>query len=399
MPTSPTSRPRVAVVTTHPIQYYAPLFRRLAERSVIEPHVYYGWEGLATGGRDPGFQREVTWDVPLLDGYAHTFVPNESKQPGSHHRRGIASRSLVPMIEASHPDAIIVIGWNYTSHQAVMREFHGRVPVLFRGDSTLIDETPGPRRWLRRAALRMVYRHVDVALYAGSNNRRYFEAHGLRDEQLAWVPHTVDNDRFADPSGAYEREAVQWRDALGIPRDDFVVLFAGKLEAKKSPDLLLRTFLNNASASDHLVFAGSGELEASLRDAARDADNVHFIGFQNQSRMPIVYRLGDVFVLPSRGPGETWGLAVNEALASGRPVIVSDRVGCAPDLVRTGKTGFVFASEDAAGLASAIDAVRLADTRCAMREESRCLIGEWSIDRAAEAIEHAVEHAVERAKR
>lgn len=387
--------PRLAIVTTHPIQYYAPLFRRLAAREVVEPHVFYGWRGLVDGGRDPGFARDIAWDISLLDGYEHTFVPNESKHPGSHAHDGIASRQLVPMLDAANPDALMVVGWNYDSHLRAMRSFRGRCPLLFRGDSTLLDETPGPRRLARRLALRWIYRNVDVALFTGASNRHYFEAHGVRGDRLAWMPHTVDNERFRDADGAFEREAARWRAELGISSEAMVYLFAGKLESKKAPDLLLRAF-ESCDATSHLIFAGSGPLEASLRTAARDRANVHFIGFQNQSKMPVVYRLADVFILPSRGPGETWGLAVNEAMASDRPVIVSDRVGCAADLVIPEKTGFTFPSEDGGALSSAMQtaANRRADL-LAMRRESRKLIARWSMDVASESIENAVRRVLQ----
>ena len=130
-------------------------------------------------------------------------------------------------------------------------------------------------------------------------------------------------------------------------------MFIGKLEPKKAPDVLLDAFVRLPDGLAHLVYCGTGPLEDDLRRRAGPRSDVHFVGFQNQSRMPVAYRLGDVVVLPSRGPGETWGLAVNEAMASGRAVIVSDRVGCAPDLVDD-RTGRVVPADDADALASAL---------------------------------------------
>ncbi|MDB4875807.1 MAG: glycosyltransferase [Gemmatimonadetes bacterium] len=381
-------RTRLAIVTSHPIQYYAPLFKRLAARSNLDLHVFYGWNGALE--TDRGFAREVAWDVPLLDGYEHTFVPNESRDPGTHHRGGIASSRLVPTVEQWAPDAIMVHGWAFHSHLAAMRAFHGRVPVLFRGDSTLLGESRGPRRWLRRTWLRHVYRQVDVALYAGVQNRRYFEAHGVRGERLEWAPPSVDNDRFHDPHGTLARDAAEWRTALAIPPDATTILFAGKLDATKSPELLLDAFMRgNPAQREHLIFVGSGPLEQSLRAAAADRPNVHFAGFQNQRRMPVAYRLGDVFVLPSQS--ETWGLAVNEAMASGRAVVASDRVGCAADLVREGETGFVFPSGDAAALRAALDRACTPDARATLGARGEALIREWSIDATASRIEGTVD--------
>jgi glycosyltransferase involved in cell wall biosynthesis len=373
---------RLAVVTTHPIQYYAPLFRRIAEHEEVTLKVFYGWTGSTEASYDPGFEQEVEWDLPLLKGYDHTFVPNEADEPGTHHFRGLINPTLPAEVERWRADAVLVFGWGWQSHLRVLHHFSGTIPVLFRGDSTLIDEQGGLRRWARRAGLWWVYRHVDRALYVGQRNRAYFEAHGLTADQLTWVPHAIDNDRFAEASDADE-EARLWRNEIGIPDEAPVVLFAGKLEAKKAPDVLLDAFLRLEDEQAHLVVVGSGPMEDELRARGNDHARVHFLGFQNQSRMPVVYRLGDVFVLPSRGPGETWGLAVNEAMACGRPVVVSSNVGCAPDLVDEAN-GAVVPPDDAGALRKSLDSV-LSDSeqRRRMGERSAERIQKWSIDEAA----------------
>ena len=387
---------RLAIIATHPIQYYAPLFRLLTERSVLSCHVFYGWTGTAFGAmEDTGFGRRVEWDIPLLDGYEFTFVPNESKNPGTHHWNGIKSSRLLPLLRGWSPDAVLVYGWNFSSHLGAMRRLHGRTPILFRGDSTLLDERIGPRRLLRRGLLRYVYSHVDIGLYVGTRNREYLQRHGLEERQLLWAPHSVDNDRFFDANGRYEQSAAEWRRELGVNQGDKVVLFAGKLQPKKAPDLLLKVFLRQSAANEHLFIVGSGALETQLRMMAAGNTRVHFLGFQNQSAMPIVYRLGDVFVLPSRGPGETWGLAVNEAMASGRPVIVSDRVGCAPDLVVGEQTGLAFQSEDEHELArTLVHLLRDAALRQRMGACALKTISKWSFASQVAALEAAVAYAV-----
>lgn len=318
----------LAILLTHPIQYYAPVFRLLQQGGIVHPLVFYTRPPDQTL-YDSGFGQNVSWDLPLLEGYDYQFQPAGSKTQ---------NQALIEAIAQWQPQAILVYGWNPPGHLAVMRHFKGKIPVWFRGDSTLLDEHPGPRQWIRRCFLRWVYRHVDLAFYVGAQNRRYFEAHGLKPQQLRFAPHAVDNDRFADgPEKNYESRALSWRRELGIADDDFVILFAGKLEPKKAPDLLLQAFQTLKTENDtlthlHLIFAGSGRLETSLKQAAAHRTDVHFIGFQNQSLMPIVYRLGNILCLPSQGPGETWGLAVNEALASDTPVLVSNKVGCASDL-------------------------------------------------------------------
>ncbi|WP_199774266.1 glycosyltransferase family 4 protein [Salinibacter altiplanensis] len=385
--------PRLAIVSTHPIQYYAPLFRQLSARDELDVHVFYGWEGPSTGDYDPGFDEEVTWDISLLDGYPYTFLENESDDPGAHNFQGLMTPDLVPSIEAWGADAVLIFGWNYWSHLSALRHLHGRVPVLFRGDSTLLDETPGLRRWGRRLFLRWVYRHVDAALYVGQNNRAYFEAHGLSDDELTWVPHAIENVRFADVPDA-EVKAQRWRGEIGIPDDAPVVLFAGKLGKKKAPGVLLNAFLQLETDEAHLAVVGSGPMEDTLTARAGDHPRVHFLGFQNQSRMPVVYRIGDVFVLPSRGPGETWGLAVNEAMACGRPVVVTERVGCAPDLVDDAN-GRIVPPDDAGALCSALDKLLSDwDRLQAMGNRSAERIQDWSIDVAADRTVEAVQSAV-----
>ncbi len=163
----------------------------------------------------------------------------------------------------------------------------------------------------------------------------------MKESQLIWMPHAIDNERFhGHPE--YDQEAAQWRRELGIYPDDLVLLFAGKLEPKKDPEFMLRLARNIPDPRLKLIIVGNGKSEEELKTASDQDKRIIFLDFQNQQKMPLVYRLCDIFVLPSIGPGETWGLAVNEAMACERPVIVSSKCGCAPDLTEENKTGWVF---------------------------------------------------------
>jgi glycosyltransferase involved in cell wall biosynthesis len=380
----------LAIVTSHPIQYNAPLFRLLAERRQLDVRVFYGWEGASgSGAYDRTFGQVFAWDIPLLDGYAYEFVGNRSSDPGTHHFGGLDSPDLVPRIQTFRPDAVLVYGWASRSHLRVLRAFHGRTPVLFRGDSTLLDETPGLRRAARRIALRWVYRHVDSALYVGTQNRAYYRAHGLSESQLVWAPHAVDNARFKDLDGTDQARARAWQSKLGIPDDAPTFVFVGKLESKKSPGILLDAFLGLGIPDAHLVFVGSGPLEVLLRKQAAGAPGrIHFVGFQNQSQMPVAYRLGDVLVLPSQGPGETWGLAVNEAMACGRLCVVSDHVGCAPDLIVEGKTGHVVPAGVVGPLRDVLARLSADPAgRARMGVNALAHLGRWTLEQQADVIE------------
>lgn len=327
---------KIAIITTHPIQYYAPWFKLLAEENKVDLKVFYTWSQSKDSVKDKTFGRDIKWDIPLLEGYNYEFVPNVSKKPGSHHFFGIDNPTIKRQIKNFNPGILLFIGWNFKSHLSAMRYFHGKVPVWFRGDSTLIDETPGFKTTLRRAALKQVYRYVDKALFVGTANKAYFIKHGLKDEQLIYAPHAIDNERFFDSIDKnYQIKANQWRKELGYKKNDLVLLFAGKFEEKKQPDFLINALVEaNLQRENpvHLLMAGNGPLESELKSLAKDHHYIQFIPFVNQSQMPVLYRVGDIFCLPSRGPGETWGLAVNEAMASGRSVILSDKVGCSTDL-------------------------------------------------------------------
>ena len=333
---------RIAVVTTHPIQYYAPLFRLLAKEQDIELKVFYTWSQSRQGAKyDQDFGKMIEWDIPLLDGYDYAFVNNVAKDPGVHHFKGIINPDLNPDIKEWDPSFLLIIGWNFRSHLACMRYFKGKLPVFFRGDSTLLDEKPGVKKLLRRIFLRWVYRHADFALYVGRNNHDYFCKQGMREDQLVWVPHAVDNERFNRQHNV-EQEARQWRKELGLADDDLVILFAGKLEPKKDPDFMLRMAGHLQNPGLKLIIVGNGKLEEKLKMKGAQDKRIIFLDFQNQQKMPLVYRLCDIFAMPSVGPGETWGLAVNEAMACKRPVIISTKCGCAPDLVEEKKNGWLF---------------------------------------------------------
>ena len=332
---------KLAIVSSHPIQYNAPWFALLHERGKVEIKVFYTWSQTEKGPKyDPTFKRVVEWDIPLLTGYEYEFVPNVATDPGSHHFKGLDNPTLNVQIKKWSPDAVLVIGWSYKSHLACLRYFKGKIPVLFRGDSTLLDETKGLKTILRRMFLTWVYRHIDKALYVGTNNKAYFKAHGVSQNKLVPAFHAIDNSRFAIETPEQATALCELKKELNLEPENFVVLFAGKLEEKKNPFFLLRLAQKITDPSFVFLLVGNGELEAQLKQEGADDPRIRFLPFQNQSLMPAVYKLGHVLILPSKGPGETWGLAANEAMACGLPVVLSAKAGGAVDLVKN--NGLVF---------------------------------------------------------
>jgi glycosyltransferase involved in cell wall biosynthesis len=347
---------RVAIVATHPIQYYAPWFRWIASNSSLEIKVFYLWNFGTVTRRDPGFAQEIMWDVPLLDGYDYEFVPNVSPNPGTRHFFGLQNPELLRRLKNFFPNCALLIGYNYAAllKLIIMPEKYRGFPLMMRGDSHRLHSATSVADSIRRAIISQLFRRFSAMLYVGGANHDYFRMHGVPERKLFFSPHAVDNTRFQAEPERVQAEARAWRRQLGIPDDDLLILFAGKLERKKRPLDLLAAFKAVGLRDVSLLFVGAGEQENQLRQAAAGQSRVFFAPFQNQSEMPRTYAACALFVLPSFGAKETWGLAINEALCLKRPVIVSDHVGCSRDLVEQGKSGLIFHAGDVDALTSSL---------------------------------------------
>jgi glycosyltransferase involved in cell wall biosynthesis len=378
---------RLAIINTHPIQYYAPVFKLLHQQPNISIKVFYTYGENSTNKYDPGFNRNINWDIPLLDGYPYEFIKNTAKDTGTHTFKGIINPDLIDKINAYKPNAILIYGWAHQSHLKAICHFKNKIPVYFRGDSTLLDKKTGVKNFIKYLFLKWVYRHVDYALYTGTNNMAYFKKYGLNEQQLKFVPHSIDNDRFTISK---EEDAATLRGELNIPVNDILILFAGKFESKKDPLLLLSAFFEINKPGVHLLFVGNGVLENQLKEKAAGKTNVHFMDFQNQTYMPAVYQAADLFCLPSKGPAETWGLVVNEAMACKKAVLVSDKVGCAFDLVKPGYNGMIFKAGDVDALTDALIYLTNKKLLTGMGEHSLEIIEDWAISVQVKNIVHSL---------
>jgi glycosyltransferase involved in cell wall biosynthesis len=346
-PASPTHAPvRLAVVVSHPIQYYAPWFRHLAAAGDLQLRVFYLSDHGLKPRHDVHFRTAFAWDTDLLSGYAHEFVPNRARHPDVTRFAGLRNPGLHRALIGFSPDAILLFGYAHRTHlQLILRP---PAPLVFRGDSHLLGQAQ--TRWLKRILLRFLCRRFAAVTYVGQANRDYFRAFGVPERKLFFAPHAVDAVHFS-PTPANTAQAAALRARLNLDAMT-VVLFAGKLVPAKQPRELLQAFIDLAPADAALVFIGEGAEKPALQQLAarHPACTVHFLPFANQSEMPARLLLADIFALPSRGHYETWGLAVNEAMHLGVPCLVSDRVGCQRDLVTDGETGWVFAAEDLSAL-------------------------------------------------
>lgn len=379
---------RLAIVLSHPTQYYSPWFRWMARQTEINLKVFYLWDAGIRAHPDEQFNRTITWDIDLLSGYEHEFIPNVARQPSTSRFFGLNNPSLKKRLDHWKPQAILIFGYAYYPHLRLI--FSASVPLIFRGDSHLLGSKQVS--FWKRKLLHFIYRKFAAITYVGEANRHYFRTFGVPESKLHFVPHCVNAEHFR-VTPAYCNAAEKLRSELNLTSKK-IVLFAGKLVPAKQPRELLEAFLTVASDDDALVIIGDGKEKPRLIEmAARHPDKqVRFLPFANQSEMPVRYLLADLFVLPSRGYYETWGLAVNEAMHMGVPCLVSDRVGCQQNLVIEGKTGWVFSIEDHNGLAKALSRAlaELSNDPNRLKARIAQYISGYTYQRASENLRHAI---------
>ena len=375
---------KLAIISTHPIQYNAPLFALMAETGEFELRVFYTWGEDAVNPKfDPDFGKVIEWDIPLLMGYSYQFTENFARKPGSHHFFGIDNPDLIQDIVSWGADVVWIWGWSFKSHLLAMRYFSGKIPVWFRGDSVSLSRPKGLKSLLRVVLLKWVYKHVDFAFHVGEHNKNYYLENGLDSDQLVLASHAIDNDRFVNSSISKE-EIKQFRASLGFSENDFVVLFAGKLEPRKNPFYLREIWGNITSANVKLLIVGNGPLENELKAVCKSDYRIQFLDFQNQTQMPKLYQSCNALILPS--VSETWGLAMNEAMASGIPVLASENCGGAIDLLQD-NCGFIFPLNDAKLVANTIEkCYKDKELYVILKNKSQERIKEFSYEKILEAV-------------
>jgi glycosyltransferase involved in cell wall biosynthesis len=378
---------RLLVFTSHPIQYQVPWFRHIAERHTLQV-VFSALPDAAEQAQ--GFGGRFAWDIDLKSGYDWSVAPSwrlPDRVP-EFLRRPV--HGLGALIRAFRPDAALVMGWHQVSLLQAQWAVRGAgVPLLLRSEAhNLVPRRPAVRRlhhWILDGSA--------AVLSIGERNRAYYRDYGYPESRIYAAPYFVDNRRFAAEAARLQPERAALRARWGIPADALCLLFAGKLEPKKRPLDLLNALGDAAAAGArvHGLIVGSGELSAAAEALATERQlPVTFAGFLNQSQIPEAYAAADALVLPS-DYGETWGLVVNEGMISGLPAIVSERVGCAHDLVRDGETGAVVPFADVTALATQIgdwarDRVQVA--RLAQRAGQH--VQAYSIDTATAALDAAL---------
>ena len=396
-----TKRVKVAYLVSHPIQYQAPLLRRIAQEPDIDLTAFFGSNFSVQEYVDKGFGVDVKWDVPLLEGYRHEFLPSiwdkRRTGPTSQLNYGIFSR-LRGSKEADRFDVLWVHGYStLNTLQAMVVAKALGIPVLLRAESRLTRKQNGAlKRVTKSLFFSGLKQLVDAVLPIGSSNAAYWR-HTLGEELPQFLmPYAVDNDYFQSRSREAGSRREDLRRELGLDSSRPVILFASKLQKRKRCEDLLEAYLNLCSEIGsqpipYLVVVGDGEERAALERRVKETgvSGVRFCGFRNQSELPRFFDLATVFVLPSRD--EPWGLIVNEVMNSGRAVILSDDVGCQPDLVTDGIEGCVFPVGDVKALTNALRRVlTVPGTAEAMGERGLKRISQWSYEQDMIGLRQAV---------
>ena len=391
---------RLAYFASHPIQYQAPLLREIAQEPDIDLKVFFGSALSVRGYVDSGFGVQVKWDIPLLDGYAHEFLPVvldvRDGQDVSFLRP--LNRRIGAKLREGRFDAVWVHGYNYSMTLQAIRAAHALgLPVILRSDSTLHDRPrSGLKLALKKVFFSMLRPAVSAVLSVGSENTAYWKHSLGEDLPIFRAPYAVDNDYFERACADASQTREEFRRSLGLEANRPVILFAAKLiPRKRCGDLVDAVVQLSRSAklnpSPYLLIVGAGELQAELEKKAAGAvvGDVRFLGFQNQSELPRFYDLCDVFVLAS--VDEPWGLAVNEAMAAGRAIIASDQVGCQSELVHPGVNGFVVKAGDVNELAASLEAL-FADPSLAhkMGKESQRIISNYTFSHNVAGLREAL---------
>ncbi|MFY9530073.1 MAG: glycosyltransferase [Candidatus Acidiferrales bacterium] len=341
----PDRRYRVLIVGTHPVQFMPPTLREFARHPQLDIQVAYCSLQGAEPGLDPGFGIEVQWNIPMLEGYPWILVPNRSPRPRLEHFWGLLNTGLWKLLRDGRFDAAVALtGYLYASFWilvAAARRY--RVPLLFGTDATSLKPRSG-QRWrvhLKRFLLPKIFGMASVVIVPSNGGVDYIRSLGIPASRIVMTPMVVDNHWWHSRAAQVDRGAV--RRSWGVPEDAPVALFCAKLRPWKRPHDTLRAFVRAGVKDAYLVFVGVGPLRDELGAEAKSSgveDRVRFLGFVNQSGLPAVYRASDLLVLPS--DYDPCPIIIPEAMACGCPTAISDEIRGRFDLVRPGKTGFIF---------------------------------------------------------
>jgi len=380
---------RLAAVTSHPVQYQAPLFRQLADHEAVALTVFYGDDRSVAGEIDPEFGVRVQWDRPLLEGYRYVFLTRRQSAAGAI-RRLAADAGIILHLWRGRYDAVLIHSYaTRLSMMAYLGALASGTPVLLRTESERLRPRHRVIEALKAVLLRPLLALTAGVLVIGKANRAFYDHYGVARERQFFTPYSVDSDFFASQRGLVEASSGERRRRLGWTADVTVIGFSGKLYPLKRVEDLVDAVatLQQEGLPAGLLVVGDGPSRVALEQRARSQQLkwTVFAGFRNQSELPDWYSCMDALVLPSRS--ETWGLVLNEAMLFGLPVLASSRVGSVADLIEPGRNGYVFDVGDVEALTGALRGLIASPTaRRAFGERSESIVRRYSYDACVRGI-------------
>ena len=386
---------KVGILTTHPIQYQVPWFRELAKNQEVDLTVFFCMIPDALQQGD-GFGVEFQWDIPLLNGYKYEVLKNVAPKPSVTNFWGCDTPAIGDIVKRNGFDVFIVNGWGVKSCLQVLyacRKY--KLPCIVRGESNSFHQ----RTWWKRMLHQWLLSKYSAFLNIGRSNKDFYLKNNISNEKIFLTPYCVENDRFSSAAKELRSKRDDIRAGWKIEPSAFTFLFCAKFIEKKQPMDLLKALdaaFKRMERSDnhvHLLMAGNGELKSQCENfVQRNNLPVTFSGFLNQSEIVRAYVASDCLVLPS-DYGETWGLVVNEAMACGLPAIVSDRVGCGPDLIYEGITGSIFPFKDVDTLAEKLILfAKNPEKTKTMGEQAEKLIRKYSVEEVVKGTIDAIRY-------
>ncbi len=396
-----TRRYRLAYLVSHPIQYQAPMLRAIAADPGIDLTAYFLSDFSVRPYWDVDMRTQVTWDVPLLEGYHHEFLP----AVGGTQRLSAWrpwSIGLRKRLAAGRYDALWLHGYSHpTNLRALMVARSLGIKVFIRSDVHMgTARRSSANRRIKETLLRLLFAQVDGFLAIGTLNRQYFEHYGAPPDRIFSVPYCVDNDFFRSGVEAARPKRQELRAELQLQGDRPVILFASKLQRIKRADDLLEAYCRlspdgRREPEPYLIYVGDGERREALEARARETgwSSIRFLGFKNQSELPRYFDLCDVFV--HVGETEAWALILNEVMNAAKPIVVSDQVGAGPDLVREGENGYVIRLGDVEALRDRLALLTTDRSRAEqMGRKSRDLIDAWTFQEDVVGLKRALRTVV-----
>lgn len=392
---------KMAIIAMHPVQYHSPLYQTICNSPAFDGRVIYLDKVGLEGSYDKEFATIIEWDIPLLERHAYEFLKNHSwnNQGGFFSRINLG---LFAAVERGGFDAILIQGYSILSFWIALFASRNRgIKVVWRGEVTLkpSDKSSGARQRIRNAMVRSFLKRCDAVMYTCTGNKEFLVHHGLPEEDLFPFYCAVDNHFFRAEYARLAPQSAELRQSLGIPEDNMVVLFCGRLTERKRPKDVLEALRRAGSNGLTFLIMGDGPQRSEILEFARlhGVHTVH-LGFVNQSQISQYYTIADIFCLLSEyDPSPK---ALNEAMNFSLVPIVTKTVGTSKDLIKCGETGFMVSLGDTEAVARHISQLR-ADPplRAQMARAAQNHVETFSFSANAESLEQACRFAIERKER